>query len=97
MAVNYIIYALGMKGQVIEKVFVPYREQDGTFPIFSEEIQRKNNSDKIQKAENKVAGVVEVAAAVQLIRSGGYRWRLKEYESGQANIFRPEHIVIHEL
>jgi len=97
MAVNYIIYALGMKGQVIEKVFVPYREQDGSFPIFSEELQRNNGSDKIQKAENKVAGVVEVSEAVRLIRVGGYRWRLKEYGTGQANIFRPEHIIIHEL
>lgn len=97
MPINYIIYAVGMKGQVIDKVFVPYREQDGTFPIFSEELQRQNSSDKIQKAENKVAGVTDVAEAVRLIRSGGYRWRLKEYETGQPNIFKPEHIVIHEL
>lgn len=97
MAVNYIIYALGMKGQVIDKVLVPYREQDGTFPIFSEELQRKNGSDKIQKAENKVPGVTEVSEAVKYIRQGGYRWRLKEYETGQVNIFKPDHIVIREL
>ena len=97
MAVNYIIYALGMKGQVIDKVLVPYREQDGTFPIFSEELQKKNGSDKIQKAENKVPGITEVAEAVSYIRRGGYRWRLKEYETGQVNIFKPEHIVVREL
>jgi len=97
MAINYIIYAVGMKGQVIDKVFVPYREQDGTLPIFSEELQRTNASDKIQKAENKVQSVTEIAEAVRLIRAGGYRWRLKEYETGQVNIFKPEHIVIREL
>lgn len=97
MAINYIIYALGMKGQVIDKVLIPYRETDGNFPIFSEELQLKNASDKIQKAENKVAGVSEIAEAVKLIRSGGHRWRLKEYETGQVNIFKPEHIVIHEI
>jgi len=97
MAINYIIYALGMKGTVIEKVFVPYRETDGTFPIFSEDLQKKNKSDKLQKAENKVAGIVEVADAVRLMREGGYRWRLKEYSSGQVNIYKPEHLVIHEL
>jgi hypothetical protein len=97
MSINYIIYALGMKGAVIEKVFVPYREKDGTFPIFSEELQKSNSSDKLQKAENKVKGVVEVADAVRLMREGGYRWRLKEYGSGQVNIYKPEHLVIHEL
>lgn len=97
MAVNYIIYALGMKGQVIDKVLVPYREMDGTFPIFSEELQRQNGSDKIQKAENKVRGITEVSDAVAYIRKGGYRWRLKEHETGQVNIFKPEHIVIREL
>jgi len=97
MAVNYIIYALGMKGQVIDKVLVPYREQDGTFPIFSEELQKKNGSDKIQKAENKISGITEVAEAVSYIRKGGYRWRLKEYDTGQVNIFKPERIVIREL
>lgn len=97
MTTNYISYALGMKGEVIDKVFVPYRESDGTFPIFSEEFQRKNASDKIQKAENKVPGVVGIAEAVALIRKGGYRWRLKEYDTGQGNIFKPQHIVIHEL
>lgn len=97
MAINYIIYALGMKGQVIDKVFVPYREMDGCFPIFSEDLQRTNASDKIQKAENKVVGVSEVAEAVNLVRIGGYRWRLKEYETGQVNIFKSDHIVIREL
>ncbi|MCG7978076.1 MAG: hypothetical protein N0E58_08065 [Candidatus Thiodiazotropha endolucinida] len=97
MSINYIIYALGMKGVVIEKVFVPYREKDGTFPIFSEELQKKNGSDKLQKAENKVKGIVEVAEAVRLMREGGYRWRLKEYGSGQVNIYKPEHLVVHEL
>jgi hypothetical protein len=97
MAVNYIIYALGMKGQVIDKVFVPYREKDGFFPIFSEELQEKNGSDKIQKSENKITGVTDIAEAVSYIRKGGYRWRLKEYETGQVNIFKPEHIVIREL
>lgn len=97
MAINYIVYALGMKGKVIGKVLVPYREQDGTFPIFSEELQIKNGSNKIQKSENKVAGIIEVSEAVKYIRQGGYRWRLKEYETGQVNIFKPEHIVIREL
>ena len=97
MSVNYIIYAVGMKGQVIDRVFVPYREEDGCFPIFSEDFQKANVSDKIQKAENKVPGIVEVAEAVRLIRSGGYRWRLKEYQTGQGNIFKPEHIVVHEI
>ena len=97
MAVNYIIYALGMKGGVIDKVFVPYREENGDFPIFSEELQKLNSSDKIQKSENKIHGIKEVADAVCYIRAGGYRWRLKEYESGQANIFKPEHIEIREL
>lgn len=97
MAVNYIIYALGMKGQVIDKVFVPYREKDGTFPIFSEELQRNNSSDKIQKAENKVPNITDISEAVEYIRKNGYRWRLKEYETGQVNIFKSEHIVIHEL
>jgi hypothetical protein len=83
-----------MRGQVTEKVFVPYREQDGTIPILSEELQRKNNSDRIQKAEDKVTALAEVAEAVRLIRSGGFRWRLKEYESGQANIFRPKRIEL---
>lgn len=97
MPVNYIIYALGMKGTVIEKVFVPYREKDGTFPIFSESLQKTNGSDKLQKAENKVAGVTEISEAVVLMRKGGFRWRLKEYDSGQVNIYKPEHLVIHEL
>lgn len=97
MEVNYIIYSLGMKGQVIDKVFVPYREKDGTFPIFSETLQLKNKSDKIQKAENKVPNIRTVNDAVSLLKQGGYRWRLKEYETGQVNIFKPEHIVIREL
>lgn len=73
MPVNYIIYALGMKGTVIEKVFVPYREKDGTFPIFSEELQKTNGSNKIQKADNKVSGVTEVKEAVALMKKGGFR------------------------
>ena len=97
MTINYIIYALGMKGAVIDKVFVPYRETDGTFPVFSEDLQRKNGSDKLQKAQNKVPEVVEIAEAVRLMREGGYRWRLKEYGSGQVNIYKREHLVIHEL
>lgn len=97
MPINYIVYALGQKGQVVDSVFVPYREQDGTFPIFSEALQAANASDKLQKSENKVAGVREMAEAVRLIRLGGYRWRLKEHESGQVNIYKPEHIVIHEV
>jgi len=97
MPINYIIYSLGMKGEVIDKVFVPYREQNGDFPIFSEELQIRNGSDKIQMAENKVLGVKEVSEAVRLIRSGGHRWRLKEYDSGQANIFKAEHITIREI
>jgi len=97
MDINYIIYALGMKGTVIEKVFVPYREKDGTFPIFSEKLMKINSSDKIQKSENKVPGITEVSEAVMLMRKGGYRWRLKEYESGQQNIYKPEHLIIHEL
>jgi hypothetical protein len=97
MSINYIIYALGMKGQVIDRVFVPYREADGSFPIFSEEMQTMNKSDKIQKSENKVFGVTQIAKAVSLMQQGGYRWRLKEYESGQVNIYKPEHIVIREV
>lgn len=95
--INYIIYAVGMKGQVIGKVFVPYRESDNCFPIFSEELQMSNESDKIQKVENKLSGITNIKEAVRLIRLGGYRWRLKEYETGQVNIFKPQHIVIHEL
>jgi hypothetical protein len=97
MTINYIVYALGLKGLVIDSVFVPYREQDGTFPIFSEALMAANRSDKLQKAENKVAGVHEIAEAVRLIRLGGYRWRLKEHATGQLNIYRPEHIVVHEV
>jgi hypothetical protein len=95
--VNYIVYALGLKGRVKGKVLDPYREGDGTFPIYSEDLQRKNVSDKIQKEENKVAGVSDIAKAVSLIRAGGHRWRLKEYETGQKNIFKREHIRIHEV
>jgi len=97
MRSNYIVYALGMKGEVIDSVFVPYRERDGTFPIFSEALQTRNRSDKLQKVENKVAGVTDIAVAVSLIRAGGYRWRLKEYATGQQNIYKAEHIVIHEV
>ncbi|MBM4881149.1 hypothetical protein HYO46_13625 [Vibrio parahaemolyticus] len=97
MAVNYIIYALGMKGEVINKVFVPYRERDGTFPIFSEELKRKNGSDKLQKSENKVSGISEVSEAIEYLRKGGYRWRLKEYDTGQCNIFKQEHIIVREI
>ena len=97
MPINYIVYALGMKGGVIDKVFVPYREGDGTLPIFSEVLQVRNRSDKLQKAENKVPEIRLVEDAAKLIRSGGHRWRLKEYGSGQANIFKSDHIVIHEL
>jgi len=97
MTTNYIIYALGKKGAVVEKVFVPYREKDGTFPVFSEQLQAENGSNLLQKSENKVSGITEVSEAVRLMRAGGYRWRLKEYESGQVNIYKPELIVIHEL
>ncbi|WP_025553598.1 hypothetical protein [Vibrio parahaemolyticus] len=97
MTINYIVYALGMKGDVINKVFVPYREQDGTFPIFSEELKRKNGSDRLQKSENKVRGITEISVAVEYLRKGGYRWRLKEYDSGQQNIFKAEHIVVREV
>lgn len=97
MSINYIIYALGMKGDVIDRVFVPYREQDGTFPIFSEKLQRDYGSSHIQNAENKVSGVVRVCDAVQLMRAGGYRWRLKEYSSGQCNIYESDLIVIREV
>lgn len=96
-APNHIIYALGMKVSVIERVFVPYRESNGTFPIFSEELQRQNGSPQIQNTENKVPGVPSVADAVQLVRAGGHRWRLKEHTSSQCNIYKPELIVIHEL
>jgi hypothetical protein len=97
MTINYIVYAVGQKGQVIDSVFVPYREQDGTFPIFSEALMATNRSDKLQKAENKVAGVDDIAEAVRLIRLGGHRWRLKDHASGQVNIYKPEHVVIHEV
>jgi hypothetical protein len=96
MSINYIIYALGMKGEVIDRVLVPYRESDGSIPIFSEALHASNGG-LLQEARNKVPGVVEVSEAVRLIRSGGHRWRLKEYVSGQVNIYKPEHIVIHEL
>lgn len=86
-----------MKGEVVDKVFVPYRESDGSFPIFSEKLQRDNGSDKLQKAQNKVVGVMDIADAVRLVRAGGYRWRLKEYDSGQVNIYKPEHIRIYEI
>jgi len=86
-----------MKGAVVDKVFVPYRERDGTFPIFSERLKIENCSNRLQKTENKVLGISEVSEAVRLMREGGYRWRLKEYESGQVNIYKPEHIIIHEL
>ena len=97
MAINYIVYALGQKGLVIDSVFVPYRERDRTFPIFSEALMALNGSDLLQKAQNKVAGVDEIAEAVRLIRGGGYRWRLKDHATGQLNIYKPEHIVIHEV
>ena len=97
MTINYIIYAHGMKGIVIEKIFVPYREKDGTFPIFSKELQKRNKSDKLQKAENKVLGITEISEAVKLMRKGGFHWRLKEYDSGQVNIYKPEHLIIHEV
>lgn len=97
MSPNYIIYALGMKGEVIDAVFVPYRERDGSFPIFSEALQRANKSARLQNAENKIAGVVDIAEAVRLIRAGGHRWRLKEYETGQCNIYKGELIVIREV
>jgi len=77
MHTNYIIYAIGRKGDVVDKVFVPYRENDGSFPIFSEALQSANRS-LLQKAENKVTGVTDIAEAVRLVRAGGYRWRLKE-------------------
>lgn len=96
MNVNYIIYAVGLKGDVVDKVFVPYRESDGCFPIFSESLQSVHGS-LIQKAENKLSGIKDIEEAVRLIRAGGHRWRLKEYATGQVNIYKPEHIVIHEV
>ena len=96
MHTNYIVYAIGLKGDVVDKVFVPYRESDGCFPIFSEDLQSSNGS-LLQKAENKFPGIREIAEAVGLIRAGGYRWRLKEHSTGQVNIYKPEHIVIHEV
>lgn len=96
MHTNYIIYAIGLKGDVVDKVFVPYRESDGCFPVFSEQLQVANGS-LLQKAENKVPGVDDIAEAVRLIREGGHRWRLKEYATGQVNIYKPELIVIHEV
>ena len=96
MNINYIVYAIGLKGDVVDKVFVPYRETDGCFPIFSEALQLANGG-LLQKAENKLSGVKEIAEAVRLIRSGGHRWRLKEHTTGQVNIYKPEHVVIHEV
>lgn len=96
MHVNYIVYAIGLKGDVVDKVFVPYRETDGCFPIFSEELQSVNGS-LMQKAENKLTGIRDIGDAVRLIRAGGHRWRLKEHSTGQVNIYKPEHIVIHEV
>ena len=96
MQINYIVYAIGLKGDVIDQVFVPYRESDGCFPIFSEELHALNGG-LLQKAENKLSGVTDIAEAVRLIRAGGHRWRLKEYGSGQVNIYKAEHIVIHEV
>ena len=96
MHTNYIVYAIGLKGDVVDKVFVPYRESDGCFPIFSEDLQSANGS-LLQKAENKVPGIEDIAEAVKLIRTGGHRWRLKEHITGQLNIYKPEHIVVHEV
>ena len=39
-------------------------------------------SDKIQKAENKVKVIKDVAKAISFIRREWYRWRMKEYDSG---------------
>ena len=75
MEVNYINYSLGIKGQVIDKVFLPYREKDGTFPMFSETLQFKNKSDKIQKAENKVPNIRTVKDAVSLLKVEAQRIR----------------------
>lgn len=55
MPVSYIVYAMGQTGKVKGKVFVPYRETDGTIPIFSEALQQKNASNRTQKAENRLA------------------------------------------
>ena len=97
MSRNYIIYALGMKGEVIDAVFVPYRERDGSFPIFSEALKRVNKSARLQNAENKIPGIIDIAEAVRLMRAGGHRWRLKEYETGQCNIYQSNLIVIREV
>jgi hypothetical protein len=96
MHTNYIIYAIGQKGEVEGKVFIPYRETDGSLPIFSENFQGSNGS-AIQKSENKVKGIVSISEAVKLVRSGRHRWRLKEHTTGQVNIYKPEHIHIFEL
>ena len=87
MEVNYIIYSLGMKGQVIDKAFVPYREKDGTFPIFSEKLQLKNKSDKIQKAENKVPNIRTVKDAVSLLKVEAQRIRDRTSEHLQTRTY----------
>jgi hypothetical protein len=97
MTINYIVYALGKRGNVKGKVFVPYRDADGSFPIFSEQLKSKNGSDKIQKAENMVFGVNAISEAVKMIRTKGFHWRLKEYDTGQQNIYGAKDIVIREV
>jgi hypothetical protein len=78
-------------------VFVPYRESDGCFAIFSEEKWAKSKSKYISNTVNKVRGITDIAEAVRLVRAGGHRWRFKDYLSNQPNIFRRKDIVIHEL
>ena len=97
MTVNHIVYAVGKKGEVVGKVFVPYREMDGFFPIFSKMLQKANGSVRLQKKENKVKNVKEISDAVDLVRNQGCSWRLKEYETNQDNIFKAESIVFHEV
>lgn len=93
---NYIVYALEEKGDSINKVLVPYRDMDGCFPIFSEELMKQNQSD-IQRIENKLTGISEMSHAVELIRMGGHRWKLKAHDSEKAAIFPAEQIIIHEV
>ena len=93
---NYIVYALGDNGDTNNEVLVPYRDMDGCFPIFSEKLMKQNQSD-IQLMENKLTGISEMSHAVELIRRGGHRWKLKAHDSEKAAIFPAEQIVIHEV
>jgi hypothetical protein len=97
MSINYNIYAMGQKGAVVGHVFVPYRERNGCFPIFSEALRAANGSKLLQEGINKVRNVSDIAEAIRLVRSGGHSWRLVDYRTGQRNFYQSHDIVIHEV